>query len=119
MHWLNQYVAQTHVVGQKVSLKFSPGGDNTGGFLSAVQYVMLTAHRHSPDANKYSIGTVYLSFHYQDGRATDVKLTKSSGDPYMDASVVELMQDTRLPPLLPSLKGNPDFTMGFALGQGF
>lgn len=119
VHWLDQYVAQTHVVGQKVSFKFSGSdGDNTGGFMAAVQKVMLAAYLHSPYAHKFSNSVVYLSFHYQDGRATDVQVVRPSGDPYVDSNTAKLLQDTLLPPVLPSLSRVPSFTMGFGLGAG-
>jgi len=97
LHWLNMYVGRTDIVGQKSYFMFS-GGDNTGGFMAAVQQVFAQAVTHTPEMRAYNAGTVVLSFRDQDGRAMDIKVDQSSGNPQADTAVVSLMQKTFLPP---------------------
>jgi TPR repeat protein len=116
VHYLDAFVGQTNVVGQKTAYMYT-GGDNTGGFMLAVQEVMVVAARHSPDVKKFNDGAVHLSFHYQAGRALDVAVAKSSGNPQADAVAVALLQDTFLPPVLPSLSRVPNFEITIDFGQ--
>jgi hypothetical protein len=117
-HWLNQYVARTDVVGQKVSYKYSSGGDNIGGYMKAVREVFLAAVQRAPEmrASFPNAGRVLLTFRIQDGNATDVAVAQSSGNPQADAAAVALMQKTYMPPVLASLSHVDKFSMAFDFG---
>jgi hypothetical protein len=62
LHYLNLYVAKTNVVGQSTYHKFMfSGGDNTGGFLQAVQHIMLEEMFRTSAMKGYGPGVVVLS----------------------------------------------------------
>jgi TonB family protein len=115
LRWLNQYVGQTNIVGQKVYYMYS-GGDNTGGFMLAVQWVFEEAVWNTPGMADFKTGTVVLSFRMHDGRASDIEVSQSSGDPQADAAAVALIQKTHLPPVLASLYKVGRFSMDFDFG---
>ena len=108
--WLNHFAGQTNVVGQKVYYMFT-GGDNTGGFIMAVESLFSRAVRNTPGMAGLHADTVTLSFHMQDGRASDVEVSRSSGDPHADAAAAALLQQIYLPPVLASLAKVDRFTM--------
>ena len=116
IHWLNIYIAQTNVVGQKTYFKFT-GGDNTGGFMQAIHEVLSETALYSPTMQRFNGGVVYLLFSYKDGRAVDVSVEKSSGDPKEDAAAVDIMQQALLPPVLASLSHAEHFQIAIDFSQ--
>jgi TonB family protein len=115
LHYLDQYIGKTDIVGQKTYFKFS-GGDNIGGYMAAVQQVLAKAISHAPEMHKYPSGTVVLSFHDQDGHATDVKVDRSTGKPDEDADAVSFLQKADFPPVLPSLSRVERYQIFFSFG---
>ena len=114
LHWLNEFVARQKVRGDKIQYKFTKfsSGDNTGGFGVALRWVLKQAADHQ-GAPRCDCRVTELTFHYEDGRATDVTITSSSGDPAIDAAAVGQLQKTLLPPVLPSLSHQDTFTTYF------
>jgi TPR repeat protein len=114
LHWLDKFIGQTNIIGQKTHYMYA-GGDNTGGFIAAVRQVVFKAAQYTPEVHAFH-GVTNLSFRYQDGRAVDVTVTQSSGDPQADAAAVYLLKGALLPPVLPSLSHAPEFSIGINFG---
>ena len=116
LHWLNAFVGDTNVAGAPIQYKYK-GGDNIGGFMLAMQWALIYSPYYK-DASRYAdSGQVWLGFDYHDGRATNVQVTQSSGNPEADAAAVSLLQRTPLPPVLASLQSIQHFVIGFNFGQ--
>jgi hypothetical protein len=116
LHYLNQFVGRTDIVGQQTYFKFS-GGDNTGGFMAALQKVLAIQVRRATELHQYTSNMAVLSFHDQDGRAVDVKVDQSTGDPAADAAAVGFLQKTNLPPVLASLARVERYQVAFSVGS--
>lgn len=116
LHWLNQFVGHTDVIGAPVRYKFS-GGDNIGGFMVAVQQVLYQAAHNSTAAQRIKTGVVVLKFAYQDGKAVDVGIQQSSGVVEADQTAIDILQKALLPPVLSSLSHIQNFQVAFDFGQ--
>lgn len=112
LHWLNEFVARQQTQGDKIHYRFTKftSGDNTGGFGVALQWVLKQASDHR-DVPRCDCRFTGLTFHYQDGRATDVTVTTPSGDAAADAAAVDFLLKTLLPPVLPSLSHQDRFAV--------
>lgn len=111
---LDQFVAKENAPGLIIHNEYSGSEENIGGFMVAVQNSLLQAAWHSPEMKKFQSGVVILSFHYQDGLASDVSVAKSSGTSAADAAAMDVLQKALLPPVPPSLSHMKSFSIGMS-----
>ncbi|HEV7164168.1 MAG TPA: TonB family protein [Gammaproteobacteria bacterium] len=116
LYWLEKFKTMVKVPSSPSSHKESAPSESEVCKV-AVDIAIRTPGSHIPGGAQSTSGVVYVNFSDTDGRATDVAVAKSSGDPVVDAAAVDLVQRAYLPPLLPSLQRLDHLQMAFQYGN--
>lgn len=115
LSWLNKFISYEYKMNGPAPYPHR-GDDNLINYRIAMEdAVGMSGFHLQPHSG--AGGIAYLDFNIRDGRAVNIVVGKSSGDPVDDAAAVDALQRAYLPPLLPSLQGLDHLEMGFNFGQ--